>query len=37
MPACFNPLPNVERSNLLIVEAFSNKFFPGKTSFLVKN
>ena len=32
-----NSLPNGEYSNLLIVAAFSDKSFSGKTSSLVKN
>ena len=33
----FNPLPKGEYSKLLIVVAFSNTSFSGKTSLLVKN
>ena len=38
MSVCFsNTLPNDKYSNLLIVAAFSNKSFSGKTSLPVKN
>ena len=38
MSVCFfNPLPNSEYSDILIVEAFYNKFFSFKTFSLVKN
>ena len=38
MSVCFfNSLPNGEYSNLLIVAAFSNKPFSGKTSFPVES
>ena len=38
MPVCFfNSPPNGEYSNLLILPAFSNSPFPGKTSSPIKN